>query len=649
MALPSIDNQNRLISEVLKTGPADGHRLLDSIKFSSDNIEDSTWRYLLEASRSSEYAVAWREAFGRQRESLPRPNSILALAIQHVQKSLLEIDQFDARSTFQEDSIIIVVRLIANCCVDNEHSRRLAIHTGAVECFMAALAQGLNPNILVPAIYNVCVDVTDASERFQSQGPSQPNPVPVTIAEERLAIGQSQPANILIGLQILLNPMVAQNCSRDVLEYLTDLMVMAATPIRVLHPSTSEIDDSGLEDILVQLQSPNVGGLLACHSVRCKISIFQTILALSHSQATKILLARTGAIFPLALFADLTDGTDEYLGEDEQEQQDNVKLLEDLKTSMTKLVYEICPMVQFRDPPKYGIARHSIDILQDQNSASSGTYRYTIALLMLYGFIDCDARANLLIFENDQLISRLSNSMTSGDKSIVYLALSIVSKVAITWNLKVRLYEAGAVNAVHYLITSPDLGYEIPTNAITLLELLIKGQPHHIEAITRPSQENGRTLLDDIFSLFERNHDAICFEIGRLMIEIVSTLAPATPNPFFDMANFLNVCDKQTLSKILIFMATRGQEADPVSAQRIWYALGLLCLSLRGREVVQTVIRDPDVAKRMQQEISSQDDTPVKRNILSIQWTLEGQQQLSNTHTIQSSDLDEAVARMSLE
>lgn len=646
--LPSAESQYVLITEVLQTGPADGRLLLDHIQNTTENVDSKIWIYLLEASRSSEHALTWREAFGRQRESHAKPNSVLELAIEHLRMLLSRSNLHSIHPTLRETSTLDLARLIANCCADNDHNRRVTIRAGAIECLMAALGEGMNPNILIPAIYNVCIDIKDPSEIILSQ----PNSVQVTIAEERLAVCDSNFANVFSGLQRLLKTSVIQGCATEIREYLADLIIMAATPIAALEANFLKEADPVFHHILIRLCSSDVSQLLADHSIRCRVCIIQTTLALCHLQAAKTALAATGNILPLALIADQGYQSDEYFGEDNEEQQENMKVLEDLKTSMIKLMYEVCQLPQFTKPPKYGIARQSIEIVHHQDAMSSDIYKYAVALLMLYGFVDCDARANVLIAENNDLIGMLLTAMISNDKTIVHLALALASKLAVTWNLRSKLCEAGALTAIDHLVTSPDLGHEIPLNAITFLELLIKGQPNHVEAMAQPLARNGRSVLDDVLLLFGRGQDAISFEIGRLVLEIISTLAPAIHSiqqaDDLDLYSFFDRCDKQAIVKTIIFMGTKGQMIDEANAQRVWYALGLLCLSSKGREITRVALGDPELYERMNHEMSSTVDTPVKRNILSMKWTLE-QGSHSNEPASHLEDLDNAISRMRLE
>ncbi|KAJ9652818.1 hypothetical protein H2198_007948 [Neophaeococcomyces mojaviensis] len=643
----SLEDQAKLINEVLLTGPADSRRVLERIQAEADTSHSTAWLYLLEASRSSQYAVAWREAFGRKRLSHPEPNSILELAIENLAHAF----SHPIRDSDRNIVVSIFPRILANCCVENDHNRRLTIQAGGIGVLMRTLAEGNDPNVLVPAIYNICTDIEDPAEHMRPHMSTTSEPLNITIAEERLATLDSPSNSVLSGLLTLLSPSIIQACDGEIKEYLADLMEMAVKPIIALGDAAVEEGDPILGRVLARMHSSDAGILLSGYSVRSRISVIKVTLTLLTLPAARVMLATTGSIFYLSLMVEEGEQSHDYYGEDEEEQKENATALNSLQTAMMKAVYEVCQMPEFTNPPKYGIARQSVDILYDQNPSKLRAIKYSVAFAMLYGFVDSDARANLLVAENAAFIPTVLFWMRSNVKEIVYPALALATKLAITWNLKRKFYEVGAVMVVDHLLTTSDFGYDIPLNAITFLELLVTGQPEHIGAMLLTYVETGRSVLNDIHVLFDRGHDPICFEIGRLMIEIISTLAHNSHGEQktndFTLDVFLAACDDESLAKVLIWTGTKGLELDPVNAQRVWFALGLLSTSERGKQIAHLAVQDPDFSARIQQEMSLPDDTPAKRNISYMIYSINGTLDYSSRVTAVE-DLNDAVARMSI-
>jgi len=606
------------------------------------------WRLaLLEASRSSQHAVTWREVFGQKQNAHPQPNSILELAIDNLTYEVFHPFQ-DGRHAA---AVSVFVKIIANCCADNDYNRRLTIHAGGIGILMKVLSEGGDPNVLIPAIYNVCADIQDPAEYIRPHTSTAGESIKVTIAEECLATLESPANSVLSGLSILLTPCVVQNSHGDTKEYLAELLELASKPI--LAPDTGSVEDGDpiLGRILARLHSSDGGIPLTGYSVRCRISVTRIVLILLTLPAAREMLATSGSIFYLGLMADERIQSNEYYGEDEEEQKDNATTLDSLRKAILKVVYEICQMPQFTSPPKYGIARQSIDILYNQDPLNLRPYRHAVAFAMLYGFVDCDARANLLVTENANFLSGVLFWIRSNVKEVVYPALALATKLAVTWNLKQKFYEADAVMAVDHLLRDPNFGYDIPMTAITFLELLMKSQPEHVRAMLLTSVETGRSVLQNIFTLFERGNEPICFEIGRLMIEIISTLAQNSLSEQKDngpnLDEFLIACNHESLVKILVWMGTKGLELDSVNAQRVWFALGLLSLTQQGKNITYLAIQNQDFSSRVQQEMSSLEDTPAKRNINYMIYRINGTTDFT-TSSVAPDDLNDAVARMSI-
>ncbi|KAK5952118.1 hypothetical protein OHC33_007005 [Knufia fluminis] len=594
-----------LVTEVLQTGPADGRDILQHAK--TVNL----WEALYLASRSSPYAPTWREAFGRQRDSQHGVRSILELVVAVLidQTDLLKSQQPPEQERMQ--STLLLARLLANCCADNDHNRRTVIHAGGLSPLIKLLEAGCDPNVLVPTVYNVCADLEDPTEEIMSDADTSEHRI--TVAEERLARKDVSSNGIYSGILAFLSPAVVLRCNDDIKEYLADLVEMSATPATVVQEGLADTRGDDIGHAFTRLLASDGGQLLADHCAKCRCNIARSLLAISTSDAPKAILASTGDIFAVALMAEHSTADLEYFGEDEEEEQDNREALETIKTASLKLVYEVCQLPQFASPPKYGTARHSLDIICHATAWSP--YALSIANIILYGFVDSDVRAHLLVSENllPPLIEILAYET---DKTVIHPALALATKLAITWPLRADLHRANAMRAARHLLTATNLGYEIPLNTVTFLEIMIKGHSMHISAMM--DKTGGQSMMDDVFALFAKGQDAICLEIGRLVIEICATLAQqgdqelAATNAGLD--EFASSCKPDALAGVLVYMASKAQSEVPAVAQRVWFVLGLLSTTPSGRTVVHLVLQDANVQLEVR-KIGIEDGSWVAGNI----------------------------------
>ena len=612
-----------LVAEVLQSGPPDGHNILLQAQ------NGDLWETLYLTSRSSQHVLAWREAFGRQRPSQDGAQSVLELAV----KSLT--DQVDSpQLNLTPRTKVFLVRLIANCCADNDHNRKVVLHSGGLLPLIKLLAVGADPNALVPTIYNVCFDLDEPAEHIKS-GQGQMN---VTLAEERLARTDMPGNSVYSGIITLLHPRIVLRCNDEIKEYLADLIETAARPAVVLQDALADLRDGDFGIAIERLLASDGGVLLAEHSAKCRASIIRSLISVSTSSAAKAFLASSRTILAVAFAADCPNLSANYLGEDEDERKENLETINSLQDATLKLAYEVCQMSDFRDVSKYGLARQSLAIACYPRVSRS--FLLAVAYIVLYAFINSDVRAHLMVSES--LIPVLVDTLKHcHNKTVIHPALAVATKLAATWSLRGQLYRAHAMQAVHRLLTESNLGFEIPLNAITFCELMIKGHPEHVQDLVQPNPES--SILLDVFAIFKQGQDAICFEVGRLAIELCATMGQHTysmpSSQRFNLDSLISAVGHEDWSKVLVHMVTKLQGADLAIAQRVWFALGLLSTSVIGQQVVLLVLRDPDVRKRIE-EILGQGESHLAGNIKYTMYNLRD--------FVDQSELDDALRQMSL-
>lgn len=624
-----------VIAEVLLNGPADGQQILQYAQ--SNNL----WEALYLASRSSDYALQWREVFGQQRPSQSVGSvSILELAVR------LLMDQADTlQPNLDPVTSSSVVKLIANCCADNDPNRRVVLHAGGLLPLIKLLEVGADPNILIPTIYNMCVDIEDPAENVRYRSTSSQEGLSITIAEERLARTDVPTNSVYSGIVTFLKPEIVARCSKDIKDYLADLVEMSARPAAAAQEGLTDARDGDFGLPISRLLADDGGKVLLWHSPKGRISVSRALIALCTSNASKGFLASSGIISDIAEIGDnqftdprmYGDNWDDDSGDEEIDYQGNVKAFSEIQTAILKLVYEVCQLPQFLSPPKYGVARQALQTICGEKTCSE--YRTAVAFIMLYSFIDNNARAGLLASEN--LIPCLVRHLEQQkEKMVLHPALGVANRLAVAWSLRKTLYAEGAVQAIQRLLLATDLGFDIPQNAITFFELMIKGHPEHVQALI--STDRGSSIMQDIFVLFGKRHDAICLEIGRFVIELCATLAQQnTSDPGWvdtNLETLLGIFDAQLWADVLIFMGTKAQELDPIVSQRVWFALGLISSDPKGKEIVLRVLQSSKVTQSMK-GLEDQRDSWAAQNIRFM---------LYNMRDVLNSDLDFAMNQMSL-
>lgn len=623
------------IMEVLLHGPTDGQQIL---RYAQTN---NPWEALYLASRSSTYALQWREAFGHQGPAGTQGSiSILELAVR------LLMDQADAlQPKLDPVTSSFVVKLIANCCADNDPNRRIVLRAGGLLPLIKLLEMGADPNILVPTIYNVCVDLEDPAEDIKYRSTSNQESLNITIAEERLARTDVPTNSIYSGIVTLLKPDIIGRCNKSIKDYLAELVEMAARPAAAAQEGLTDAKDGDFGIPLSRILASDGGGLLLWHSPKGRISISRALIALCTSNASKAFLASSGLIFEVAEVGDnqFTDprGYGDNWSDSDDEEVDivgNGKAFGNIQEAILKLVYEVCQLPQFLSPPKYGLARKALQIICGNRTCSD--YRTTIAFVMLYSFIDNNARAGLMASEN--LVPRLVRHLKlSKERMVLHPALGVANKMAVAWSLRKTLYAEGALQATQRLLLASDLGYDIPQNAVTFIELMIKGHPEHVRVLL--STDKGSSIMQDVFVLFGKGHDPICLEIGRFVIELYATLAQQnTSDPGWvdmNLETLLGAFNAKFWTDVLIFMGTKAQDLDPVAAQRVWFALGLISSGPVGKEIVLQVLHNADMVQKMK-EFEKQHESWAAQNIRFM---------LYNMKDIFSNDLDMAMDRMCLD
>ena len=625
-----------LIREVLLTGPADGQDILDHIK------THDLWETLYVASRSSPYAARWREAFGRERIDHDHPRSVLLLATQ----KLVSIDNTSSAKQ-QDSSVELLSKFIANCCAENVNARRAAIEAGVLKPLLRALKTGCDPNIFIPAIYNVCTELEAEEDIVLADLTIDYQNVTLYDVEVRLARCDEPDGGVYNGLYVLMKPDIIANITDDILDYLTELIDMVSKTISVAQSGHIPSNDSEFGPPLALLLKADSGRRLASRSELAHNAVCRALISMTISGEVQLFVAINGLILDITMLAGSTsqNGEDDMYDDDvETRSYDSTKVhteavREHQKASFLRLTYAIAQLPQFEEHISYGVAREALKTIEK----AEVSYTLAIAYIMLYTFVNNEQRAHLLIGEG--LLSPLFHTLkVQDDLQVIHPACALLAKCSTMWSLKTRLVNNGAIQAIQRLLLASNLGFEVPSTAVTIITLLLKGHPRHVELLL-DEQHSG--VLKDILRLFDKGNQTICLDIGGLFVEICATLgtsmSEAAGQSTLNLEWFVSACSKQELIKIFTFVAKTVDTKD-ISSNRIWYALGLLVVSGTCFDIAGAVSQDPDVAQKMQNIESN--GGPLADNIRFVKVHLSRVQQLANHDN--TFELDQTMQQMTL-
>ncbi|KAL2399127.1 hypothetical protein ABEF95_000485 [Exophiala dermatitidis] len=492
------------------------------------------------------------------------PDSILEVARRitarpwHESESSQELDREQIRSA---------LRIIANCCADNNVNRSVIVRRNGIEALMDMLREKRECDLVIPTLYNVCVDYDEPAVDSKGNAlrlPQQSSigngqevgPPAVNAAEQKLGMAWDVSRNLTSVETLLGAGESAQNC----LATLADLVEMAS---RVALHGMHYLVHGPTGDDTVEIQHPSgrrlIQSLLSegadlATFAECRVSICQAMMnILSQPGCFQAMIDIDGAIWKLI---HLPYGSDEDQKEVENDGEDenDEELLQPYRNAILKFVYGVSALDAYADKfdPESSLIRDCIQSLDQHKykaeiSQSGGpttfldTMPWAPICVLLANSITTANRAARLA-KSSRLASNIKTLVASSDDPDVLLpAVDLSVRLAICREGQDALHDAGMMSVMHKLVKPRSqtdvVGLEIQRKAVTLIRLMIKGRPEYLgdlapesggrlptnsDTSDRQSSAASDPILASVMSLFKNTDDASTrTEIGRLSIELV--------------------------------------------------------------------------------------------------------------------------------
>lgn len=463
------------------------------------------------------------------------------------------------------------LRLIANCCAENDFNRSVIVRRGGIELMMHLARWRRECDLLLPTLYNVCVDfdepATDANgepwkplDQMQTEPDQESGPI-VNAAEQRLGMCWEL-SDGSTSVETLLDTIDhADGCCST----LADLVEMASrVSLYGVHNLVSQLTGNDSNEI-VEASTISVidalltqGSILTRQDPECCASICQAIMNIFSQKPTRQgLISIEGALWQLINLPYLTPNTDDEINES----------LNPYKKVILKLVYEVSSLEAYGNKfnAETKLIQNCLGVLSRglwnirpslPPSASPSVvaetieaYPYSSTLVLLSNSIVSTDRAIALFQVSPHLTSHLAGLIQNvSDYEILHPAIDLATRLALCDEGQKQLYKAGILHAIGELLKPTSevngAGIEIQRETISLIRLVIKGHGEHTSALSTINSEfwheshtveggspqiTEQSLVARVFHLFHHTTDtATKTAIGRLVIELLRTMASAS-------------------------------------------------------------------------------------------------------------------------
>lgn len=462
------------------------------------------------------------------------------------------------------------LRLIANCCAENDFNRSVIVRRGGIEFMMHLARWRRECDLLLPTMYNVCVDfdepATDANgepwkplDQTQTEPDQESGPI-VNAAEQRLGMCWEL-SDGSTSVETLLDTIDhAEGCYST----LADLVEMASrVSLYGVHNLVSQLTGNDSDEI-VEASTISVidalltqGSILTRQDPECCASICQAIMNIFSQKPTRQgLISIEGALWQLINLPYLTPNTDKEINES----------LNPYKKVILKLVYEVSSLEAYGN--KFNVETKLIQSClgvlfrglwnmrpsSPPSASPSGlsetieAYPYSSTLVLLSNSIVSTDRAIALLQTSPRLTFHLAGLIQNvSDYEILHPAIDLATRLALCDEGQKQLYKAGILRAVGELLKPTSevngAGIEIQRETINLIRLVIKGHGEYTSALNTMNFEfqhgshtdqdgsphTEQSLVARVFHLFHHTTDtATKTAIGRLVIELLRTMASAS-------------------------------------------------------------------------------------------------------------------------
>ncbi|RVX67175.1 hypothetical protein B0A52_08609 [Exophiala mesophila] len=458
------------------------------------------------------------------------------------------------------------LRLIANCCADNNINRSVIIHRDGVAALMQMAYLRRECDLLMPTLYNVCVDydepAMDAEGKpwpalKQTNNTSEASDGPIVNAAEQKLGSWWERESGLSSVETLLNASSASDPSSlaDVVEMASRVSVYGIHNL-IYHLSSTDSDDIvEASSIGMVHQLITTGTEIALLDSDGWIAILQSILnVLSQKSLHGAVVSIDGALWQLINLPYLHPTGDDL---------EMDALIAPYRKAILKLVYEISSLEAYGNKfnAETDLVRSCVTTLEhfpgQQNSPSrtstspSHNALYTSVIVLLANTIISPDRPERLLKSFPDLVQSLMRIVvlsSVNDSEVVRPTIDLATRLALCPSGQRQLHSCQFLTATNACLAptsqTDTTSIEIQRNTIDLARLIIKGNASYLDTLTRSSpSDNERQNINQAPSkqasfmpaaihLFQHTPDtATKLAISRLTIEILRTLMSGASTP----------------------------------------------------------------------------------------------------------------------
>lgn len=490
------------------------------------------------------------------------------------------------------------LRIVANCCADNDVNRALIIGRDGIEHLKAQASNRQELDVLLPTLYNICVDYdvmaagsdgTQLSMNNKLDGLGKPQDgMTLTMAEQVLGTFltklEKTPIEVFLTLW--------RDVDSEQHSLLADLIELASRPaIFGIEYVLSTNDPS-----LVQSRLKNLFDALSLEAQNfqedARESVLQTYFNLLTQQVAQEHMARS--LRDLESFVILLYGD-----------QENFIHNDTFPAAFLKLSYAISSLPAYAEA--IGLDSDSDFILFLVHIAGVGwAPRAPILVLLTNSLTSIEriSRFQEFKFEIERTVVSLLGHSRNSDSDTLLPALNFCTRFALTARGQAELYSERVFPALARLLTRDtrsERTLDIHRESFALARLVVKSQRKHAEALLTKDSN----LLTSILNLASTTIDASSkLEAGRFIVEVLRTLlarsnidtaetdllaASASPSQLASETNPPNSPDIASLSRSDLFRPETSSSAitailflitdAPSSATRAEGLFGLALLS----------------------------------------------------------------------
>lgn len=526
------------------------------------------------------------------------------------------------------------LRLIANCCADNNTNRGIIIHRNGISAMMDMTNITVYYDLLLPTLYNVCIDYNEpwlGDVRLDESNPTitkpgdDDNTPRLNLAEGKLAAYRN-PTTSCNAVETLLNvtdrlgPVSTYESTYSILADLVEIASrIALYGLEYLclddKPDTIYATSLNLIDSLL-----SQGYDLAKVNIDCCVSICQALLnILSQPESHRAMLDVNDSIWKFIHLPYLFT-----------ESEEDMAALAPYQKAVLKVIYEISALEAYQNKynPHTRLIDDCVGALKpdnrrkhtlDRNNKPQPTLRpgpYAPICVLLSNMLTSTDRVDSLL-GNGTLASYLQYLLHHEDDNDTLLpAVNLATRLALTRKGQDCLHKANVMDTALRLLSpvanAPDtLRVDIQRETITLVRLLIKGRPEYLSTF---SSTDPTHVGSSIMTQFESAEDSSRkIEIGRLLIEALLTFAskpsangsnllqPESQPPSNFGRTFSTLLRPQNTAKPIAYILTQPQPSSATSQAAVaeaegWFGLALLSLFPSTNAQLLAILAEDDYA-----------------------------------------------------